>query len=285
MRRAVGLIVGVAVLLLITALPAGATWSIVGVDPETGQVGVAVASCVPLDLLDRTGGFDLIALAPGKGAGISQALYIPAARDEIERLLIEGEDPDAILAAVTNTNFDGAPADRQHGVAAMDGSAAGYTGSENSLVALDRQETNVSVQGNILVSEDVVNDAIDAFVLDGNRSLAERLVAALEAGSTAGGDARCGDQTALFAHVSVIDRDGSRSAPNVVDLTASAKRGDGQNPVTELASMYRSSVQTEARASSSGGRLVIIGLAIGLAAAVAIVLRRQCAMKPNMPKR
>lgn len=275
MRRAVAFVVGVACLLLVTALPAGATWSIVGVDPDTGQVGVAVASCVPLNRLDTSDGFDLIALAPGQGAGISQALYNPAARVEIERLLIEGEDPDAVLAAVTNTSFDAKATDRQHGVVVIGDTAAGYTGANNSPVALDRQQTNVSVQGNILVSEAVVNNALDAFVLGENRSLADRLVAALEAGSLAGGDARCGDQTALFAHVSVIDRDGVRSAPNIVDLTTSVEQGDGQNPVSQLASTYRSGVQTDEPVSSNGALLVLIGLAIALAAAVAATVVRR----------
>ena len=43
------------------------TWSIVGVDPETGDVGVAVSSCV------TRFGDAVAALVPGKGAAATQA--------------------------------------------------------------------------------------------------------------------------------------------------------------------------------------------------------------------
>ena len=43
------------------------TWSVVGVDPKTGDVGVAVASCVP------SFGDAVAALVPGKGAAATQA--------------------------------------------------------------------------------------------------------------------------------------------------------------------------------------------------------------------
>ena len=39
------------------------TWSVVGADPGTGDVGVVMASCVPNTLADA-----LAALVPGKGA-------------------------------------------------------------------------------------------------------------------------------------------------------------------------------------------------------------------------
>ena len=43
------------------------TWSIVAVDPETGDVGVAVSSCV------ASFGDAVAALVPGKGAAATQA--------------------------------------------------------------------------------------------------------------------------------------------------------------------------------------------------------------------
>src|SRR5688500_7689422 len=44
------------------------TWSVVAADPATGDVGVAMASCVPGTLADA-----LAALVPGKGAAATQA--------------------------------------------------------------------------------------------------------------------------------------------------------------------------------------------------------------------
>jgi uncharacterized Ntn-hydrolase superfamily protein len=95
---------------------------------------------------------------------------------------------------------DDAPDDRQFGVVVLNGGGAGWTGSDTFDVALDRRGSggSVAVQGNILVSEDVVEAAIAAFeAADGE--LADRLLAGLVAGADAGGDSRCGDQTATAA--------------------------------------------------------------------------------------
>ena len=229
----------VVALVILAAAPAGATWSVVGVDPDTGQVGVAVASCVELGALEVEDGFELVALSPGNGAGVSQAWFNPDARLEIQRLLDDGRAADEIIAAVSDLDFDAEAEERQHGVVLLNGDTAGFTGKGNNEVARDVQGENVSVQGNVLVSDEVISDAVVAFERDGDRSLSDRLVDALEAGSRAGGDSRCGDQTALFAHVSVIDDAGTREAPNVVDLTTWTERGDGDNPVVALAELHR----------------------------------------------
>lgn len=231
----------IAAFVILSMGPAGATWSVVGVDPESGEVGVAVASCVELGALDTEGGFELVALSPGNGAGVSQAWFNPDARSEIQSMLDAGMGASEIIEAVSDLEFDSEAEERQHGVVLLTGEAAGFTGLGNNEFAGDTQGTNVSVQGNILVDETVVDDAIAAFERPAaDRTLADRLVDALEAGSLAGGDSRCDEQTALFAHVSVIDENGTRAEPNVVNLTTFAERGDGSNPVVDLAERYRS---------------------------------------------
>ncbi len=70
-RLSIAVLVMVAGVVLLGAGRAEATWSIVGVDPETGEVGVAVASCV---------GFEVTivpVLVPGVGAAASQADISP----------------------------------------------------------------------------------------------------------------------------------------------------------------------------------------------------------------
>ena len=93
----------------------------------------------------------------------------------------------------------------------------------------------MAVQGNLLVGEDVVDDALAAF--DRSRSedagLASALVAALSAGSQRGGDRRCGEQTALFAQVAVAGPADDPARPLVL-LTVAVDEGD-VNPVDELA--------------------------------------------------
>jgi len=139
----------VVVILIAMSAPAAATWSVVGVDPESGQVGVAVASCVPVRALDTSNGFELVALAPGKGAGISQALYNDNVPPEIERLLAQNVSAPDIIAALTGPDFDSNAEDRLHAVVLLSGQSEGFTGADNSDVALDAQGVNVSAQGNI----------------------------------------------------------------------------------------------------------------------------------------
>jgi uncharacterized Ntn-hydrolase superfamily protein len=112
---------------------------------------------------------------------------------------------DAVVAA------DDAPEDRQFGVVVLDNGGAGWTGSSTFDVAVDRQsiEGAVSAQGNILVSDVVIDAAIMAFN-DSAGELPDRLLAALVAGADEGGDARCGDQTATSAAL-IVARPGDET--------------------------------------------------------------------------
>jgi uncharacterized Ntn-hydrolase superfamily protein len=82
----------VASALLLTAGDAAATWSIVAVDSQSREVGIAAASCFPN--VDETGG-----LVPGVGA-------IAEARDEAVRLLGSGASPRAVLERIATEDFD-----------------------------------------------------------------------------------------------------------------------------------------------------------------------------------
>jgi uncharacterized Ntn-hydrolase superfamily protein len=115
------------------------------------------------------------------------------------------ETIDAVVAA------DDGMEERQFGVVVLGDGGAGWTGGDTLDVAIDRrsEDGTVAVQGNILVSEEVVDAAIAAFNgTDGH--LADRLIAGLVAGADAGGDARCGDQTATAAAL-IVARPGDQT--------------------------------------------------------------------------
>jgi len=191
-RLSTAVLVMVAGVVLLGAGRAEATWSIVGVDPETGEVGAAVASCV---------GFEVSivpVLVPGVGAAASQADLSRASGDRLVDALQSGASAQEVIDAVVAA--DDRPDDRQFGAVVIDGGGAAWTGADNLEVATDRRNADAtgSAQGNILVSDEVVADAIAAFdAADGE--LADRLVAGLLAGADAGGDSRCGEQTATAA--------------------------------------------------------------------------------------
>jgi uncharacterized Ntn-hydrolase superfamily protein len=86
------------------------------------------------------------------------------------------------------------------GAVMLDGFGAGWSGAANADVAIDRRNADQTAasQGKILVEATVVDAAFAAFDASAG-TLADRLVAGLITGADAGGDSRCGDQTATAA--------------------------------------------------------------------------------------
>lgn len=181
---------------------ATATWSITAVDPRTKQVGIAGASCT--DFV-----YGIAGVAPGKGVIAAQAMSNMEAKSLGMKMLLEGASPQEVLAAITDPAFDPDFAVQQYGVVALgfEDKPATYTGSETPGWKGDLRGYGVSVQGNILTDEKVVRNALAAFreaAKDNRTSLADRLLAALEAGTKGGGgDRRCGEQRARSAFVVV----------------------------------------------------------------------------------
>lgn len=202
-----------------------ATFSIVAVDPSTGQVGVAVQSKY----------FAVGAVVPwvraGVGAVASQALGVARYGPVLLNALEEGNRPKAALKAALSD--DPQAEQRQIGVVHADGEAANYTGSECLAWAGSRTGPNFSVQGNILAGEQVVEDMASAFT-NSQGSLAERLLASLEAGQAAGGDKR-GQQSAALLVEQLGYRDiGAEGIDRLVDLRVD----DHQRPIIELRRLF-----------------------------------------------
>jgi tetratricopeptide (TPR) repeat protein len=118
---------------------------------------------------------------------------------------------------------------RQLGVVAADGRAAAHTGAECLAWAGHRVGDGYAVQGNILAGEVVVTEMERAF-LETSGSLAERLVASLEAGQAAGGDSR-GQQSAAI----VVERVGAaQESRERIDRVCELRVEDHPEPIAEL---------------------------------------------------
>lgn len=197
---------------------ARATWSIVAADQETGRIVIASATCADINASFL---FHLQAvIVPGRGAAACQALVDVTHQDQalIARELERGTDPAGIVRMLRAN--DAFPR-RQFGIVDLQGRAAGGTGTANDAVAEDRQGTIpgtrivYSVQGNILRPGDVVPRAIRA-LLETRGTLADRVMAAMEAADAAGGDSRCscppGDamrcdgRTSNIAYIAMAER-------------------------------------------------------------------------------
>ncbi len=176
-----------------------ATWSIVAVDPDTHEVGVAVASCV-------SGVSITPILVPGKGAFIAQAMSNLKSKDVAAKLIADGASADEVLSRVVDPAFDPegrlinfrlfGSNSRQYAVATLSGDrrTASFTGRSVKSWCGSAHDDAVSVQGNILRSGDTVAAALKAFETRPAGcvpTLADRLMSALLAGAAAGGDRRC----------------------------------------------------------------------------------------------
>ncbi len=265
-----------------TSRPAAATWSLVAVDQATNEVGVAIASCVPADVLgDPERPLVPVVLRPGLGAAVTQGQLNLEAPDRLVVLTDAGVAPAGIIDDLTTADFDELAHLRQHAVASLSGEVAAFTGDQNGETALDAQGAGVSVQGNLLVSESVVADALDAY-LSGRRAglpLAQGLVDGLVAGAEAGGDRRCDDQGALFAQVAVAGPNDDPAEPAIL-LTVVVDPGDGQDPVVLLADAFaegRRGLVDAGEGTDGAGQVVLaLALAVGVAmlAGGAYALRR-----------
>ncbi|MCZ6918219.1 MAG: DUF1028 domain-containing protein [Gemmatimonadetes bacterium] len=202
MRR---LVVGFTRLSLVTVALAtipsslSATWSVIAVDLRTRMVVIASATCVPQARLlgfPAKGLMDVQAIVvPGVGVAAAQAGVdrTRANQSLVYRELKKGTHPVQILEMLKQ---DEDIERRQFGILDLQGRFTGFSGSGNGQASLAVQDSvpgtgfYVSIQGNILASDDVVRDAIRAFKEE-DGSLTDRVMAAMEAADEAGGDRRC----------------------------------------------------------------------------------------------
>ena len=204
-----------------TKLPPVSTFSIVAIDPQTGEMGVAVASryfsvgsVVPWAMADV-------------GAVATQANVNVGYGQQALDLLRQGLTAQEVLKKIlADDKFEGKDG-RQVAIVDAKGNIAAYTGPNAPKWAGDRQGKTWSAQGNILVGPQVPESMGKAF--DATQGeLAEKLYAALKAGDAAGGDAR-GRQSASML---IVKKQGGRNINN--DRYVYINVDDNPDPFTEL---------------------------------------------------
>lgn len=197
-----------------TPLPETGTFSILGFDPDTGELGAAVQSRV------FSVGNGVIWAEAGVGAVATQAVVDVSYGPKGLELLRQGLAPKAVIQKLLNDDPDPGyrgqawpKAGRQLAVMTATGELAAYTGPDAPLKKGDAQGPHSTAQGNTLGPVDPPNAPatptgvpqamVDAFeksartATGAKNHLSLRLVAALEAGQAAGGDRR-GQQSAAL---------------------------------------------------------------------------------------
>lgn len=206
--------------------PPVATFSILGYDPATGEVGGAVQSRV------FSVGNGVLWAEAGVGAAATQAIVDVSYGPQAIALLRQGVKPADVVKRVRQADPDPRPVDwtkegRQFAVIDAQGNVAAYTGPKATEWAGDKQGKFCTAQGNILANAEVVNTMVSAFEsTTGHLSL--RLMAALEAGQMAGGDKR-GMQSAAML---IVKKDGGVWLHN--DVVLRLQVDDSPEPIKEL---------------------------------------------------
>ena len=190
---------------------AHATWSVATVNPRTGTIGVAAASC-------SGGVYGIQAVVPGKGVVIVQAASSHEARQTAVALLREGVPLDTILAKITDPASGYAPQRQQYALLATGAEARPrtYTGAEVPGAKGSIGADHVSVQANTMVSDEVVAKtaaALGAADWPDDLSMARAIMRAMDAGAAAGGDHRCGKANSNTAFIGLYRKTDRKGAP------------------------------------------------------------------------
>ena len=220
--------------------PANATFSIAAVDPATGEVGSAGASCI-------SGSIILSDPHPGVGSIHTQAYWNGTNQNNASDLMDQGWSPQAIIDWLATHDAQGNPAIRQYGIADLvgGGRSAAYTGTGCTAWAGHITGPTYAVQGNILLGPTIVADMETAFLTTPG-PLALKLMAALQAANVPGADTRCAvyGKPAISAFIRVA-RPGDAPGDFYLDLNVN-NTSAAQNPIDLLQDQFDAWLPTAA---------------------------------------
>ena len=217
-------------------LPEIGTFSILGYDPATGELGAAVQSRV------FSAGNGVLWGEANVGIVATQAIVDVSYGPQALALLREHKAPADIIKIILDRDSDPGyagqawpKAGRQFAVMDPKGTYAAYTGPQAPAWSGNKGGKYCTAQGNILAGEAVVNNMVKNFE-ETTGPLSIRLVAALEGGQAAGGDTR-GQQSAALL---IVKKDCGVWLHN--DVVLRLQVDDNTEPIKELRRLVEKSV-------------------------------------------
>ncbi len=216
------------------------TFSITAVDPATGEVGSAGASCVDLFIAGFSDPGFLAQQLPGVGSINTQSYYLASNQNNAMARMQAGDTPEQIMAWVAANDVQGNSTQRQYGVAMLQGAgagAAGFTGANCLSYANHIAGPNYAIQGNILLGPEILEEMEQNF-LNTTGTLADKLMAALQGANVVGADTRCAANgtSSLFAFLEVAQPDDPFNQPS---LSLGVRLASiGVEPIDSLQSLY-----------------------------------------------
>lgn len=200
------------------------TFSIIARDPITKEIGIAVQS----KFLAVGSG---VIWAKANVGGIATQAYANFDFGEIGMKILEkGYSAEQVKNALIA--LDGNIEDRQFGIVDAQGRAISFTGERCYDYAGGIAEENMACQGNILVSKKTIEE-LASTLKKTKGTLAQRLVAAIDAAQKAGGDRRGKQSAALL----VVKEKGSYGGYN--DRYIDLRVDDNEKPITKLAHLLK----------------------------------------------
>lgn len=205
--------------------PCFSTFSIVALDPDTGDPGVATQSkYLAVGSVVPWARYNTGAIATQAWANAS---FGPGGLDLLE------QDTGAIDTLERLIESDPGRQSRQVGVVDVDGTAAAFTGKECQEWAGHVTGPGYVCLGNILAGEEVIAAMADTFEAPGEEDFPAKLLAVLTAGQVAGGDRRGRQSAALL-----VAREGG-SCAGTSDYLVDLRVDDHAYPIEELKRLYK----------------------------------------------
>jgi uncharacterized Ntn-hydrolase superfamily protein len=204
-------------------VPPVATFSIVGFDPKTGDLGVAVQSKF----------FAVGSVVPWAKAGVgaiatqsyANVNYGPVGLTRLAKGQSAKQTVDTLTQADSNRHL------RQLGIVDAKGRSASFTGTGCNHWAGHIEKTNFCTQGNILTGKEVVRSMANGYEQAQKKpdsGLCDWLALALMEGQKAGGDSRGRQSAALL----VARKNGGYAGGN--DRFIDLRVDDHKTPIVEL---------------------------------------------------
>ncbi len=184
-----GILLLIGFLLIIKNTSAQDTFSICAVDPVTGQVGSAGATCIASS---ATSAIIISDVHPGVGVVHTQAAYLGVNQIRARNYMNLGYTPQQIIDSAVAHDFQSNPSIRQYGVVSLDsgGLSAAFTGVGCMDYKNHITGPTYSIQGNILLGQQIL-DSMEARFINTSGNLACKLMAALQGAKVVGADTRC----------------------------------------------------------------------------------------------
>ena len=221
------------------------TFTIVAVDPETGEIGSAGATCLDIDdLAGEEGAYVVSDIILGTGAINTQAFFTFNIQSQARDRMEAGDSPEEIIQWFMAN--DVSVEDRQFGIVDLIGGSGGtprvaaFTGDDNFAFAGDIVGPNYAIQGNILMSQDVLDDMETGF-LETEGTLADKLMAAMQGAKRIGAQTTCASNEtsskSAYLRVAKVEDLFSNYGHLTIDLNVS-RTSFGVDPIDVLQDTY-----------------------------------------------